>query len=408
MTISDTEKWGSIALLVIAEILIFGLWFSASATLPQMTAQWRLSNAAQSWMTMSVQVGFVAGALIIAFSNLADRVPPHRLIAACALGGAAANAGIALVDHAPTLVFLLRFSTGTALAGTYPPGMKLAATWCQENRGLGIGLVVGGTVLGNAVPHLLNGFPLLSADGMPPWRAIILGTSALAALGAAVVGISVKEGPYLTGMAPFNWRFAGRVLRHRPTRLANFGYLGHMWELFSMWTWVPVFLILSFDEAGWSTAAARMAGFAAIAAGAFSSVAAGLLADRFGRSYVTVGSLILSGACTLCAGFFFAAPGLLTILCVVWGAAVVADSAQFSAAVSELTDPRYVGTALTVQTTLGFLLTLVSIRIIPALADIIGWEWVFVVLAPGPAFGIWSMLKLRRTPEATRMASGHR
>lgn len=408
MTISAIEKWRNLALLVTAEILIFGLWFSASAILPQMTEEWQLSGADQSWMTMSVQVGFVVGALLIALLNLADRIPPSRLIAACALGSAAANAGIALLDYAPTLAFLLRFGTGMGLAGTYPPGMKLAATWCKEDRGLGIGLLVGGIVLGKAIPHLLNALPLLGGDGMPPWRTVILVTSALATFGALVVGTGVSGGPFLTGVAPFNWRFAGRVLGHRPTRLANFGYLGHMWELYGMWTWVPIFIIISYDAAGWSTLSARLAGFAAIAAGAFGSLVAGLLADRFGRSRVTVASLILSGACTLFAGIFFSSPGLLTVLCLLWGFTVVADSAQFSAAVSELTDPRYVGTALTVQTTLGFLLTLLSIRIIPPLVEIIGWEWVFVVLAPGPAFGIWSMLKLRLMPEATRMASGNR
>ncbi len=408
MTISAIEKWRNLILLVTAEILIFGLWFSASATLPQMTEEWQLSGADQSWMTMSVQVGFVVGALIIALLNLADRIPSSRLIAACAFGGAAANAGIVLLDHAPALALLLRFATGMGLAGSYPPGMKLAATWCKENRGLGIGLLVGGIVLGKSIPHLLNALPVLGGDGMPPWRMVLLATSALAALGAIVVGAGVYEGPFLTGVAPFNWRFAGKVLSHRPTRFANFGYLGHMWELYGMWTWVPVFLIVSYGAAGWSTLSARLAGFSAIAAGALGSLVAGLLADRFGRSRVTVASLILSGTCALCAGIFFSRPGLLTALCLLWGFTVVADSAQFSAAVSELTDPRYVGTALTVQTTLGFLLTLLSIRIIPPLVEIIGWEWVFAVLAPGPVFGIWSMLKLRLMPEATRMASGNR
>ena len=408
MIISTIEKWRNLVLLVTAEILIFGLWFSASAILPQITEEWQLSGADQSWMTMSVQVGFVFGALLIALLNLADRIPPGRLIAACALGGAAANAGIALLDYAPSLALLLRFGTGMGLAGTYPPGMKLAATWCKEDRGLGIGLLVGGIVLGKSIPHLLNALPFLGGDGMPPWRTVLLVTSALAALGALVVGIGVSGGPFLTGTAPFNWRFAGRVLSHRPTRLANFGYLGHMWELYGMWTWVPMFLIVSYAAAGWSTLSARLAGFAVIAVGAFGSLVAGLLADRFGRTRVTVVSLILSGACTLCAGIFFSSPGLLTVLCLLWGFTVVADSGQFSAAVSELTDPRYVGTALTVQTTLGFLLTLVSIRIIPPLVEIIGWEWAFAALAPGPVFGIWSMLKLRRMPEATRMASGNR
>lgn len=408
ITVSALEKWRNLVLLVTAETLIFGLWFSGSAILPQITEEWQLGGAAQSWMTMSVQIGFVVGALLSALLNLPDRVDGSRLIAASALVGAAANGGIAFLDHAPALALVLRFFTGVGLAGTYPPGMKLAATWCKEDRGLGIGLLVGGLVLGKSIPHLLNALPFLGNDGMPPWRTVLLVVSALAVLGAVVVRVGVHDGPFLTGAAPFNWRFAGRVLTDRPTRLANFGYLGHMWELYGMWTWVPIFLIISYRAAGWSTPAARLAGFAAIAVGAFGSLAAGLLADRFGRSRVTVVALILSGACTLCVGVFFSSPGLLTVLCLLWGFTVVADSAQFSAAVSELTDPRYVGTALTVQTTLGFLLSLLSIRIIPPMVEVVGWEWVFVVLAPGPVFGIWSMLQLRRTPEAVKMASGNR
>ncbi len=408
MMFSTTAKWRSLLLLVVAEILIFGLWFSASAILPQLTEEWGLTGAAQSWMTMSVQIGFVTGAFVIALLNLADRIAPRYLIGVCALGAVAANGCISLLDYSPIPVFLLRFLTGMGLAGTYPPGMKLAATWCKEDRGLGIGLLVGGIVFGKSIPHLINALPLLGGDGMPPWQTVLLVTSVLAAIGAIVVGAGVREGPYLTGVAPFNWRFAWKVLSDKPTRLANFGYFGHMWELYGMWTWVPIFLIISYGSAGGSILSARLAGFAVIAVGAVGSFAGGLLADRFGRSRVTVASLVVSGICTMCAGFLFQAPGLLTVLCLIWGVTVVSDSAQFSAAVSELTDPRYVGTALTVQTTIGFLLTLISIRIIPPMVEIIGWGWVFMVLAPGPAFGIWSMIKLRRMPEAARMASGNR
>ncbi len=228
------HKTRNLGVLALTTLLAMGLWFSASAVVPQMTLEWRLSGSQQSWMTMSVQIGFVVGALLSAVLNMADRVAAHRLLAACALLGAAANAAIA-VAQGPTLALALRFLTGVALAGVYPPGMKLVATWCKHDRGQGIGLLVGALTVGSAVPHLLNALPLFGgANGLPPWRTVVLIASGLAVLAAALAILFVGQGPYVSKASGFHWRHAGAGLRHRPTRLANFGYLGHRWELDAM------------------------------------------------------------------------------------------------------------------------------------------------------------------------------
>jgi MFS family permease len=396
------QKWRNLTFLAVAELLAMTLWFSGSAVVPQLTEEWGLTDAQKSWMTMSVQIGFVAGALLSAILNLADRVSTRALFAVCAVCGAACTASIPLLDVGPNTALALRFFTGVFLAGVYPPGMKLMATWCKEDRGLGIGILVGALTIGSATPRLLL------ALGNPPWREVLVTVSVMAVAGGAIAFLLVREGPYLQKASRFNWRLATEALTYRPTRLANFGYFGHMWELYAMWTWVPTFLIDSYQQAGWSIAAAHLAGFSVIAVGAIGCVTAGLLADRIGRTTITILSLVVSGACALTVGLFFDHPGILTVLCLVWGFAVVADSAQFSAAISELSDARYVGTALTVQTSLGFLLTLLTIQILLPFKDAVGWEYAMMILALGPVFGIWSMYRLRQLPEAVQMASGNR
>lgn len=397
------DKWRTIILLSLSVLFSMAVYFSASAVVPALTRLWSLDDSGRSWLTMSVQLGFVIGSVISALANLSDLLPAPRLMAVSAFLAAFATGLIAFAGSFPVALFL-RLLTGVFLVGVYPVGMKIVSTWTKADRGLGIGMLVGALTIGSASPHLVN-----ALGGVGDWKLVIYSAAGFAALGGLIALLFIKEGPYRTAIPMFNWKYVGEVVRQRELVLANLGYLGHMWELFAMWAWVQVFLTASFALTGLSETWASAVAFAVIAAGGLGSLAAGQLADKFGRTTVTIVSLVVSGLCSLVVGLLFGGnPVFLAILCLIWGFAIVADSAQFSAAVSELCQKEYTGTALTLQTSLGFLLTLVTIRLVPTLEGYFSWQWAFAFLALGPVVGIWAMYALRQQPEAIKLAGGNR
>jgi MFS family permease len=348
-------QWRALGFLALAELLGMTLWFSASAVVPALQEEWDLSSASATWLTMSVQIGFVAGTLFSAFLNLPDIMNSRHLVAVSALLGAGSNAAFALLANGLALGVALRFLTGVFLAGIYPPGMKLAASWSRRHRGFAIGLLVGALTVGSASPHLIRAVTNL------PWQNVVVVSSVLAVAGGGIVLTLVGDGPFAAPRARFDPGFMIRSLSQRGLRLANLGYFGHQWELYAMWTWVPVFLAQAMESQSGSATLAGMIAFSVIAVGGIGSILAGVLSDRLGRTAVASGAMVLSGSMALLAAVLFDAPlAVLTPVLLVWGLTVVADSAQFSAAVTELSPPEYVGTALTMQTAMGFLLTLFS------------------------------------------------
>jgi MFS family permease len=371
-------------------------WLSATAVLAQLRAEWGLSSAAGSWLTIAVQLGFVAGALVSSVVNLPDLLPAPRVIAVSAVAAAGVNA-LLVASHSAAPAIALRGLTGFFVAGIYPPALKLIATWFRTGRGVALGVLVGALTLGTASPHLIN------ALGGLEWSLVVLVASGLSLVGAAVA-LSVGEGPYPFPRAIFDPHQIGRTLRNRGVRLASLGYFGHMWELYAAWAWVHIFFS---DVAGGSPKSGAAIAFAVVGIGALGCYFGGRLGDRWGRTRTTALAMTVSGLCAASIGFLEAAPlGVVIGLGLVWGIAIVADSAQFSTMVTELADQAYVGTALTLQLALGFTLTVVTIWLIPVIQAGHGWGWAFAVLAPGPALGVVAMMRLKGMPEAARMAGG--
>ena len=401
---TDPRRWRMLTLLACAELLGMSLWFAASAVSSQLGARWQLSSSAVGWITAIVQLGFVLGTAVSAFLNLADIVQARRLFALSAILGSVANATV-LITPSYRGLLACRLLTGFALAGVYPPAMKMISTWFRARRGLAVGTVVGALTVGKAGPYLIHAVP--GAGTVP----VVLSASIAAFIAALLVLLFYREGPFPFPPRPFSWGLVAIVVRERRWRLATGGYLGHMFELYSAWTWIPTFVAYSAAAMGMPAGKARdslaaLVAFCAIAIGGVGCVWGGIIADRRGREWLVTMAMAASGVCALLIGFAFGQTlWLLIPIALAWGFFVIADSAQFSVLVTESVPPHAVGTALTIQTSLGFLLTMISIQLVPPVATAIGWRWAFAMLAAGPAVGIAAIRRLQRTTVKAGQAS---
>ena len=389
----DPARWRMLGLLAISELLGMSLWFAASAVAPQLAVRWSLTATSTAWLTTIVQLGFVVGTALAALLNLADVLPSRPYFAVAAIGGAVGNAMLIRVGSFPAAL-ALRFATGLALAGVYPPAMKMASTWFKARRGLAIGTVVGALTVGKASPYLVHALPNAGI------ATVILAASGFAVLAALLVGLFYEDGPYPFPPRPFSWGLVHSVVSGKEWRLATGGYLGHMFELYSFWTWIPLFITESLVAEGMTRDAhtaslSSLVAFTTIAIGGIGCIWGGLVADAKGRERLVIISLVLSGTCALLMPLVFGQTlWLLTPLALGWGFFVIADSAQFSALVTDAVPAHAVGTALTIQTSAGFLLTSVCTLLVYPIVGVVGWKWLFPVLALGPVFGIAMIRRL--------------
>jgi MFS family permease len=378
---AEGRPWHILPVIVVGQFAGTSMWFAGNAVLPDLQAHLQFEGGVAP-LTSSVQLGFIAGTLLLAMSGLADRFSARATFLFCAMGGAAANLAVLAAGTLPA-VLSARFATGLFLAGVYPIGMKIAAGWYRAGLGRALGLLVGALVLGTAFPHLLRG---LGAE--VPWRWVIIGTSLMSAAGGAAVYAAVPDGPWIRQGTGFDPGAIVRVFRIAEFRRAALGYFGHMWELYTVWALVPLLLALHVERGGPSLSISLWSA-AIIGVGFVGCAVGGLLSKRVGSKTVAAASLVVSGVCCLVAAWLPGSSVFLPLM-LVWGVAVVADSPQFSALNAGAAPPELVGTGLTVVTALGFALTIVSVQLVDALPSL---SVALPVLAIGPALGLLGLFR---------------
>ncbi|PKB81152.1 MAG: hypothetical protein BZY88_07015 [SAR202 cluster bacterium Io17-Chloro-G9] len=400
------KRWRTLGFLSITTVFALSVWFSTNAIAPALETARGFSGADIAWLTITVQLGFVLGTLIIAITNLADLMNTRTLFAICAVLAGASNVALVFLPGGFGTALVLRLLSGVFLGGVYPPGMKILSGWFRSGRGIAIGVMIGALTLGSGSPHLLR------SVFVSQWELTLYLSSILAVLAGAIVYFLVQDGPLDVPARHFNPRYLIQTLKVPATRMVFFGYLGHMWELYAMWAWISSYLAVVYGTnslIGGSLDLASLVTFLVFVAGAAGCVAAGFFAERYGRTLATSVAMVISGGTALYIGFLPHEWGLvIAVAALIWGASVVADSAQFSTGLTELSEDAYRGTALAFQTGLGFLLTIVPIWLVPVLADSVGWGLAFAMLAAGPILGTAAMLRLRSMDESTAMAMGRR
>ena len=385
-------KRASVAVLIVTQIAVLSLWFSSAAVLPEMAREAGLSAARLAWLSTAVQLGFGAGALVYAVLGFADRYDPRRVFMLSTFAAAAANLALLAVPIGGWEAVSLRALTGAAMAGVYPVAMKIATGWGKTDRALLIGLLVGALTIGSASPHLI------SFIGGAEWRLTIWASTGLAAAGGVAI-LTVGLGPYHATASRLDVTAVALIWTDRRIRLAVIGYIGHMWELYAFWAWVAVFATGSYTLAGTTDAGGlgKLTAFAAIALGGLACVPAGWIAGRSGCARVAQFCLIASGGAALASAALYGGPAWpMMLVLIVWGVAIIPDSALYSTLVADAAPPERAGSLLTVQNALGFLLTAMTVQIAPALAALIGWPWVLAIMSLGPALGIRAMRLLMR------------